>query len=86
MIELTFLEIKPDYFMVRGDRVLPSIERQKHHSKNAKVIVIGLDDPIEKLIEKMAEMPNNTLVYAIGNQVGVGQDILELVSTFRNHG
>ena len=48
--------------------------------------IIGLGDPIEKLIEKMAEMPNNTLVYAIGNQVGVGQEILELISTFRNHG
>ena len=86
MIELTFLEIKPDYFMVRGDKVLTSIERQKHHSENTKVNIIGLDDPIEKLIEKMAEMPNNTLVYAIGNQVGVGQEILELISTFRNHG
>ena len=86
MIELTFLEIKPDYFMVRGDKVLSSIERQKHHSENTRVNVIGLDDPIEKIIEKMAEMPNNTLVYAIGNQVGVGQDILELISTFRNHG
>ena len=86
MIELTFLEIKPDYFMVRGDKVLTSIERQKHHSENTRVNVIGLDDPIEKLIEKMTEMPNNTLVYAIGNQVGVGQEILELISTFRNHG
>ena len=72
--------------MVRGDKILTSIERQKHHSKNTRVNVIGLDDPIEKLIEKMAEMPNNTLVYAIGNQVGVGQEILELISTFRNHG
>ena len=86
MIELTFLEIKPDYFMVRGDKVLTSIERQKHHSENTRVNIIGLGDPIEKLIEKMAEMPNNTLVYAIGNQVGVGQEILELISTFRNHG
>ena len=86
MIELTLLEIKPDYFTVRGDKVLTSIERQKHHSKNTRVNVIGLDDPIEKLIEKMAKMPNNTLVYAIGNQVGVGQEILELISTFRNHG
>ena len=86
MIELTFLEIKPDYFIVRGNKVFSSIERQKHHSENTSVNVIGLDDPIEKIIEKMAEIPNNTLVYAIGNQVGVGQDILELVSTFRNHG
>ena len=86
MIELTFLEIKPDYFIVRGNKVFSSIERQKHHSENTRVNVIGLDDPIEKIIEKMAEIPNHTLVYAIGNQVGVGQDILELVSTFRNHG
>ena len=86
MIELTFLEIKPDYFIVRGNKVFSSIERQKHHSENTRVNIIGLYDPIEKLIEKMAEMPNNTLVYAIGNQVGVGQEILELISTFRNHG
>ena len=86
MIELTFLEIKPDYFMVRGDKVLTSIERQKHHSENTWVNIIGLEDPIEMLIEKMAEMPNNTLVYAIGNQVGVGQEILELISTFRDNG
>ena len=43
-------------------------------------------EAIEKLIEKMTEMPDNTLVYAIGNQVGVGQEILELISTYRNHG
>ena len=55
MIELTFLEIKPDYFIVRGDKVFSSIERQKHHSENTRVNVIGLDDPIEKIIEKMAE-------------------------------
>ena len=80
------MEIKPDYFIVRGNKVLSSIERQKHHSENTRVNVIGLDDPIEKIIEKMAEIPNHTLVYAIGNQVGVGQKILELISTFRDNG
>ena len=47
---------------------------------------IFLDDPIELLIQLFDKMPNDTLVYAIGNQVGAGQEILELISTYRQHG
>ena len=86
MIELTLSDIKPDHFIVRGDKVSSSIERQRHKSPETKVDVVGLDDPIELLIQLLDKMPNDTLVYAIGNQVGAGQEILELISTYRQHG
>ena len=86
MIELTLKEIQPDYFIVRGDKVSSTIERQRHLSAHTKVNIVGLEDSIELLIQYFDKMPNKTLIYAIGNQVGAGQAILELVSTYRHHG
>ena len=86
MIELTLKEIQPDYFIVRGDKVSSTIERQRHLSAHTKVNIVGLEDSIELLIQYFDKMPNKTLIYAIGNQVGAGQAILELVSTNKHHG
>ena len=86
MIELTLRDIKPDHFIVRGDKISSLIERQRHQSPNTKIDIVALDDPIEFLIELFEKVTKDTLVYAIGNQVGAGQKILELVATYRFYG
>jgi len=86
MIELSLKEIKPDHFIVRGDKVKSTIQRQIHHSPQSKINVVGLDDPLDDLIPMIEALPHDTLIYAIGNQVGAGQQILELISTFRHNG
>jgi hypothetical protein len=86
MIELTLEEIKPDHFIVRGDKVVPAIERKTHRSPKTDINVIGLDDPLDQLISLIEELPHDTLIYAIGNQVGAGQQILELISTYKHNG
>ena len=86
MIELTLRDIKPDHFIVRGDKISSLIEGQRHRSPNTKIDIIALDDPIESLIELFKNLTKDTLVYAIGNQVGAGQKILELISTYRFYG
>jgi poly-gamma-glutamate synthase PgsB/CapB len=86
MIELSLKEIKPDHFIVRGDKVRSTIQRQIHHSPQSKINVVGLDDPLDDLIPMIEALPHDTLIYAIGNQVGAGQQILELISTFRHNG
>ena len=86
MIELTLRDIKPEHFIVRGDKISSLIERQRHQSPNTKIDIVALDDPIEFLIELFEKVTKDTLVYAIGNQVGAGQKILELISTYRYYG
>ena len=86
MIELTLRDIKPDHFIVRGDKISSLIERHRHQSPNTKIDIVALDDPIEFLIELFEKVTKDTLVYAIGNQVGAGQKILELISTYRFYG
>ncbi len=85
MIELSLKEIKPDYLIIRGDKIKTIIQKHIHHSPKTKIIIVGLDNLIDDIISNMQELPNNTLIYAIGNQVGAGQEILELISTYRHN-
>ena len=86
MIELTFEKIKPDYFFVRGDKVKKIIDTFGKTSPKTKVEVIGLEKPLENIISNLKNLPNNSLIYAIGNQVGAGQEILEKVATLKQNG
>jgi hypothetical protein len=86
MLELTFEEIKPEYLIVRGDKVESRISRLKHYSPETTVHVFSIDEKAEIVSKSILDLPDDTLIYAIGNQVGVGQEILELLSRKRNNG
>ena len=86
MIELTLEEIKPDHFIIRGDKVTSAIKGLSHHSPKTDVKVIGLDEPLNEVVDLLEDLPNDTLIYAIGNQVGAGQDILQLISEYKYNG
>ena len=83
MIELTLEEIKPDHFIIRGDKVTSAVKGLSHHSPKTDVKVIGLDEPLNEVVNLLEDLPNDTLIYAIGNQVGAGQDILQLISEYK---
>ena len=86
MIELTLEEIKPDHFIIRGDKVTSAVKGLSHHSPKTDVKVIGLDEPLNEVVNLLEDLPNDTLIYAIGNQVGAGQDILQLISEYKYNG
>jgi poly-gamma-glutamate synthase PgsB/CapB len=86
MIELTLDGIKPDHFIVRGDKVNATLQRLHHHSPGTQIIILGLNDKLENVVNRIMDLPHDTLVYAIGNQVGSGQDILTQISKYRHHG
>tara|TARA_B100000989_G_scaffold290793_1_gene264382 strand:- start:638 stop:1822 length:1185 start_codon:yes stop_codon:yes gene_type:complete len=86
MIELTFEKIKPDYFFVRGDKVKKIIDTFGKTSPKTSVEIIGLEKPLENVISNLKNLPNNSLVYGIGNQVGDGQKILEKIARLKHYG
>ncbi len=86
MLELTFTQIRPDHLIVRGDRVSSTIDRLEHHSPKTQVRTIGLANDLDDVVNAVMGLPHDTLVYAIGNQVGPGQDILSRLVGYRYHG
>jgi hypothetical protein len=86
MIELTLKEIKPDHFIIRGDKIQSTLKRLAYHSPPTKIQTIGLNDDIGFTVEMLVSLPHDTLIYAIGNQVGAGQEILTQISKYRHYG
>ena len=65
---------------------LSRISRLKHYSPETTVHVFSIDEKAEIVSKSILDLPDDTLIYAIGNQVGVGQEILELLSRKRSNG
>jgi len=83
MIELTLKNIKPDHFIVRADKVGNIIKMAKYSSPNTKIDIFSLKTEVGQVVKKILALPNDSLLYAIGNQVGDGQEILNLLSEAR---
>ena len=83
MLELTFEEIKPEHFIIRGDKIASKVNRLIHHSPETKVQIFPLDDKIDSVSKSILDLPEDILVFAIGNQVGEGQNILKILSESR---
>ena len=86
MIELTLKDIKPKNFIIRGDKVDNIIGKFSHYSPSTNVQTLSLNESIKSSIALIKKLPNNTLIYAIGNQVGVGQTLLESISELKYNG
>ena len=83
MLELTFEEIKPEHFIIRGDKIEPKVKRLMHHSPETRVQIFSLNDKIDSVSKSILGLPEDILVFAIGNQVGEGQNILQKLSESR---
>jgi hypothetical protein len=86
MIELTLSQIKPDFFFIRGDKVLKIINELVHLSPLTDVKTFDLNKNLNTSTKLLESLPNETLIYAIGNQVGAGQEILEKISKLKING
>lgn len=86
MLELTFEEIRPEYLIVRGDKIEAKINKLKHYSPETIVIIFSIDEKADVVSKAILKLPDDSLIYAIGNQVGVGQEILEDLARNRSNG
>jgi len=86
LIELTLKEIKPDHFIVRGDGIERTIARIRKHSPATNVHAFGLDQTLNFVVQQLMDLSHDTLIYAIGNQAGAGQEILTRLAEYRLHG
>ena len=86
MIELALQEIKPDYFFVRADKVDQIINNASYSSPETTINTFSLAQDLENIVGSILSLPSDSLVYAIGNQVGDGQKILNLISESRKSG
>ena len=86
MIQLTLEKIKPGYFFIRGDKIKSIVDKYYQMSPKTNIEIISLSKSPDDVICLFDALPDETLIYAIGNQVGAGQKILEKIAEFKSHG
>ena len=86
MIQLTLEKIKPSYFFIRGDKIKSIVDKYYQMSPKTNIEIISLSKSPDDVICLFETLPVETLIYAIGNQVGAGQKILEKIAEFKSHG
>lgn len=86
LLALVMEEIKPDRFLIRGEKLEKSLDHLKHYSPATQVGWIHPHDSAENVIELFSDLPDDSLLFAMGNQVGFGQKLVEKIKGFRHHG
>lgn len=86
LLQLVFQTLKPDRLVVRGNKVSRIIKRHKKHAPEVDVTIIPMDKPLEDLMTVFKELPEDTLLFTMGNQVGFGQTVADRLMEYQLHG
>ena len=83
LLQLIYEDIKPDRSIVRGQKVDSMVKHVKYHSPQTYTDILKDTMPIGSSIELFKKLPADSLLFAIGNQVGFGQDLIDKLMDFK---
>ena len=85
LLQLIYEDIKPDRSIVRGQKVDSMVKHVKYHSPQTHTDILQDNKPISSSIEYFKKLPADSLLFAIGNQVGFGQDLIDKLMEFKTN-
>ena len=83
MLQLVMENIKPNNLIVRGNNLDTMISHLTHYSPETIINVVPMDQPASSTVNSLRVLKKDSLIFAIGNQVGMGQTILEEIKTYQ---
>jgi poly-gamma-glutamate synthase PgsB/CapB len=86
LLQLIYEDIKPDRSIIRGQKVDAMVKHVKYHSPQTSTDILPDTKPMGSSIELFKKLPADSLLFAIGNQVGFGQDLITKLMDFKTNG
>ncbi len=86
LVQLIYGDIKPDRSIVRGQKVETMVKHVEYHSPQTKSDILEDNDPLDSTIKLFKQLPNDSLLFAMGNQAGFGQDLIDQLMEFKSNG
>ena len=83
LLQLIYEDIKPDRSIVRGQKVDSMVKHVEYHSPQTKSAVIKETELMSKTIKQFESLPKDSLVFAMGNQVGFGQELVDKLMEYK---
>ncbi|MAM64033.1 MAG: poly-gamma-glutamate synthase PgsB [Candidatus Marinimicrobia bacterium] len=85
LLELIYNEINPQKAIIRGKKIEALVNRMVSFSPNTITHIVQEDEPIQSSIDQFKKLPSESILFAIGNQVGFGQDLINALMEFKSN-
>lgn len=85
LLQLIYEDIKPDQCIVRGEQLESMVKHVEYHSPKTQSIIIENTKQIEFTIESFKSLKADSLLFAMGNQVGFGQELVDKLMEYKSH-
>ncbi len=85
LLQLIYEDIKPDRSIVRGQKVESMVRHVEYHSPKTSSTVIENTESMDVSIEAFKKLPKDSLLFAMGNQVGFGQELVDKLMEFKDN-
>ena len=86
LLQLIYEDIKPDRSIVRGQKVNSMVKHVEYHSPQTSSKVIEESESMSKTIKQLESLPKDSLLFAMGNQVGFGQELIDKLLEYKLNG
>ena len=86
LLQLIYENIKPDRSIIRGQKVDSMVKHVTYHSPQTHTDILQDTMPMGSSLELFKKLPSDSLLFAMGNQVGFGQDLIAKLMEFKADG
>ena len=86
LLQLIYENIKPDRSIIRGQKVDSMVKHVTYHSPQTHTDILQDTMPMGSSLELFKKLPPDSLLFAIGYQVGFGQDLIAELMEFKADG
>jgi len=83
LLQLIYEKIKPDRSIIRGQKVDSMVKHVEYHSPKTNSTIIEDTETLDMSIVQFKSFPKDSLLFAMGNQVGFGQELVDKLMGFR---
>ena len=83
LLQLIYEDIKPDRSIVRGQKVDSMVKHVEYHSPQTKSAVIKETESMNQTLNHFKTLPEDSLLFAMGNQVGFGQELVDTLMEYK---
>ena len=85
LIELIYKDMKPNIAIIRGKKIETIVDSMVNSNPNITTQIVQENEPVQSSIELFKQLPSGSILFAIGNQVGFGQDLIYALKEFKTN-
>tara|TARA_A100001037_G_scaffold39356_2_gene30530 strand:- start:3287 stop:4468 length:1182 start_codon:yes stop_codon:yes gene_type:complete len=83
LLEVIYKKIKPKQAIIRGKKIEALVDKMVSFSPETSTTIVQENEPIQFSIDKFKKLSSDSLLFAIGNQVGFGQNLVNALTEFK---